>query len=58
MSFATVLKILRTSFPEERASDLRVVLLDLAGRSVASGKNKVTLRKLFVAVRPLYQPTK
>lgn len=41
------------SFPQEHVLPLRDMLLDLTGRSIAAGRNKVILRKLFVAVTSL-----
>ncbi|PCH43249.1 ARM repeat-containing protein [Wolfiporia cocos MD-104 SS10] len=38
------------SFPQEHVLQLRDTLLELTGRSIASGRGKVTLRKLFVAI--------
>lgn len=40
----------RASFPEEHATDLRDMILDVTGRAMGSAKNKVILRKLYVAV--------
>lgn len=56
-NFEAMVKLFyRDSFPQDHVLDLRNALLDIAGRSVAAGKNKVTLRKLFVAVRPFIKP--
>lgn len=41
----------RPSFPTENATRLRDFLIQLTGRLMASGRSKVILRKLFVAVR-------
>lgn len=41
----------RESVPEDAAPQLRDMLLELTGRAITSGQSKVTLRKLFVAVR-------
>ncbi|CDO75722.1 hypothetical protein BN946_scf184493.g20 [Trametes cinnabarina] len=41
------------SFPQEAATQLRDLLLELTGRAIVSGQNKVTLRKLFVAITSL-----
>ena len=41
----------RASFPEDKVVQLRDLLVDLTGRAISGGQNKVTLRKLFVAVR-------
>ncbi|KZT68569.1 ARM repeat-containing protein [Daedalea quercina L-15889] len=41
------------SFPEEHAIQLRDMILDLTGRSMGGGKNKVILRKLYVAITSL-----
>ena len=43
----------RSTFPEENTLQLRDLLIDLSGRSMAAGRNKVILRKLYVAVRSL-----
>lgn len=44
---------LRTSFPSENALKLAFVLIDAAARVIATGRTKVTLRKLFVAITSL-----
>ncbi|KAH7882096.1 armadillo-type protein, partial [Phlebopus sp. FC_14] len=41
------------TFPQENASLLRDLLLELTSHSVLSGRNKVILRKLFVAITSL-----
>ncbi|KAH8077079.1 ARM repeat-containing protein [Cristinia sonorae] len=41
------------TFPPENAQRLRDMLLELTGRLMASGRNKVILRKLFVAITSL-----
>ncbi|EPT00042.1 hypothetical protein FOMPIDRAFT_1163505 [Fomitopsis schrenkii] len=41
------------SFPEEHVAELRVMLLDVTGRAMGAAKNKVILRKLYVAVTSL-----
>ena len=41
----------RASFPEEHAAELRDMILDVTGRAMGGRKNKVILRKLYVAVR-------
>lgn len=42
----------RDSFPKDRAVELKELLLDITGKCIASGRSKVILRKLFVAVSP------
>ncbi|KAI0350564.1 ARM repeat-containing protein [Trametes cingulata] len=39
--------------PSDAAVQLRDMLLELTGRAISSGQNKVTLRKLFVAITSL-----
>ncbi|KAI0369534.1 ARM repeat-containing protein [Pilatotrama ljubarskyi] len=39
--------------PSDAAVQLRDMLLELTGRAITSGQNKVTLRKLFVAITSL-----
>ena len=41
----------RESVPEDAAMQLKHMALELTGRAVVTGQNKVILRKLFVAVR-------
>ncbi|KAH9886674.1 ARM repeat-containing protein [Cubamyces lactineus] len=41
------------AFPEDAATQLRDMLLELTGRAISSGQNKVILRKLFVAITSL-----
>ncbi|KAI9058664.1 ARM repeat-containing protein [Trametes sanguinea] len=41
------------SFPQDAATQLRDLLLDLTGRAIVSGQSKVILRKLFVAITSL-----
>lgn len=43
----------RESFPKEHAVDLKDLILDITGASILAGRSNVTLRKLFVSVRPL-----
>lgn len=45
------MRLTRVTFPEEHATQLRDMILDVTGRAMGSGKNKVILRKLYVAVR-------
>lgn len=45
--------IYRASFPPESALQLRDLLVDLTGRSMAAGFNRVVLRKLYIAVGSL-----
>lgn len=40
----------RDSFPKEHAVALKDMLMELTGKSIASGRSKVILRKLYVAV--------
>ena len=48
----------RESVPEDAAMQLKHMALELTGRAVVTGQNKVILRKLFVAVRRLpFAPT-
>lgn len=47
----------RESVPEDAAPQLRDMLLELTGRAITSGQSKVTLRKLFVAVRRVDCPS-
>ena len=50
--------VYRDSVPEDSTTQLRDMVLELAGRAVTGGQAKVTLRKLFVAVRRLpFAPT-
>ncbi|OBZ74388.1 Importin-13 [Grifola frondosa] len=42
-----------SSIPEEHVLHLRDMLVELTGRSIAVGRNKVILRKLFVAITSL-----
>ncbi|KIP05962.1 hypothetical protein PHLGIDRAFT_36173 [Phlebiopsis gigantea 11061_1 CR5-6] len=42
-----------STFPEENTLQLRDLLIDLSGRSMAAGRNKVVLRKLYVAMSSL-----
>lgn len=41
----------RDSVPDDASTQLRDVLLEVTGRAITSGHNRVILRKLFVAVR-------
>ncbi|KIJ61703.1 hypothetical protein HYDPIDRAFT_115503 [Hydnomerulius pinastri MD-312] len=41
------------TFPQENAPSLRDLLLELTSHSIASGRSKVILRKLFVAIATL-----
>ena len=41
----------RDSFPQDHAEELKMLVLNLTARSVALGRSKIMLRKLFVAVR-------
>ncbi|RDX49711.1 ARM repeat-containing protein [Lentinus brumalis] len=41
------------AFPADSAPQLRDIVLELTGRAVSSGQNKVILRKLFVAITSL-----
>ncbi|KAI0651047.1 ARM repeat-containing protein [Trametes meyenii] len=41
------------SVPTDAATQLRDMLLELTGRAISSGQNKVVLRKLFVAITSL-----
>ncbi|KAI0714221.1 ARM repeat-containing protein [Cerioporus squamosus] len=41
------------AFPADSAPQLRDMVLELTGRAVSSGQNKVILRKLFVAITSL-----
>ncbi|KAH9942102.1 ARM repeat-containing protein, partial [Amylocystis lapponica] len=41
------------TFPQEHVAQLRDLLVDLTGRSISLGRNKVILRKLFVAITSL-----
>lgn len=42
--------ILRDYFPRERVEDFRDLFMQLVAHSVAAGRSKIVLRKLFVAV--------
>ncbi|CAL1698588.1 unnamed protein product [Somion occarium] len=42
-----------SSFPEENAPQLRELIVDLTGLAITSGRSKVILRKLFVAISSL-----
>ena len=44
---------LRASFPPENALKFAFVLIDASARVITTGKSKVTLRKLFVAITSL-----
>ena len=48
---AITFPLCRDSVPEDATTQLRDMVLDLTGRAVVAGQNKVILRKLFVAVR-------
>ncbi|EMD34979.1 hypothetical protein CERSUDRAFT_116506 [Gelatoporia subvermispora B] len=41
------------TFPQEHATRLRDMMLEITSRAIASGRNKVILRKLFVAITAL-----
>ncbi|KAF8523853.1 ARM repeat-containing protein [Gautieria morchelliformis] len=49
------LKIVRDwdSFPKDHAAALKDVMMDLTGKSIANGRSKVILRKLYVALAQL-----
>ena len=42
--------VCRAAFPQEHALQLRDMMLEITSRAIAGGRNKVILRKLFVAV--------
>lgn len=46
-----LIEVFREAFPQEHAVALRDMLLQLTAHSMVIGRNKVILRKLFVAVR-------